>query len=94
MAVVVAVEIALAVQRQQSWLRLAMVAPAAEARRQHRGGGQLGSSGGSLARVRCWQWWHSGGGVGSGSAAVAAVATTSLAAEAGAWRKRNFGGSG
>jgi hypothetical protein len=58
---VVAVGIALAAQRLRSWPRLAMAAPAAEARRQHGGGGQLVSGGGCLARVRHWRWWQSGG---------------------------------
>jgi hypothetical protein len=44
---------------------------AAEALRQHLGGGgQLGSGGGSLARARGWRRRQRSGGVGSGSAAV------------------------
>ena len=58
--------------------------------------GQLGGSGGgSLARARCWRRRQHGGGVASGSAAVAARRrrSASLAAEAVAWRKRDFGRS-
>jgi hypothetical protein len=42
---------------------------AAEARRQHLGGGgQLGGGVSSLARARGWRRWQCSGGVGSGSA--------------------------
>jgi hypothetical protein len=67
-------------------------AAAAEVRWQRGGGGQLGG----LARAWRWRRQQHSGGVASGSAAVAArrQRSASLAAEAAAWQKRDFGGSG
>jgi hypothetical protein len=73
------------------------------------GGGQLGGRGGSLARARRWQRCQRSSGIASGSMAVAArqqrsqqqrscgrvtAAAASLAADAAAWQKRDFGDSG
>jgi hypothetical protein len=52
---------------------------AKEARWQHLGGsGQLGSGGGSLARVLRWWWRQGGGSVGSGSVAVVEAAVARM----------------